>query len=781
MRSFTLGLIISIVLASSFFIYAYSEASSLKYRGDDYYVSDEVWYVTSSRNLLHEVFGSHPKYSVDSYVFATISFNSESDLMEHLDDLDSLLRSIGGEIVRANYTVTGDRIAAIWVMVPESNSSKLEKIDYAKIRYGFEYPSKSGILDYLNLEHPPLGKYMIMLSMMLLGDSPANWRIPGIFEGSIIIILVYLIVSRILNPFWGVIASISIFLDPIFHAMSIVAMLDIHLTFFTTLCLLFLAYDRPLAASISSWLAFSVKFSGLFPVVCTYLYLRIYRRERPLRALTISILPSLVYLALSIPLINYLGLERWVQENLNAVAWHTTSRGSGPTPSPPWAWFLNLAPMALHVNPDLIARVNFVSYIFSFVFTILLFPLMLKGERLYIPMMMILSIVLGYTAVYIAGNRTLYSFYAVQLSPSVASAFSISLFYLIMEDLEVVRREWRSLLDMIFGDKIELPEELRPLLSFKGNKSFYMLNMILPVLVSIILHHNFYLPGSPVFSTNARDFGLSWILSDLLIRSSDEIWVRELIFSSITIISALIVSLDLAELGSMYPIPISLLVLSGYDWTLLSLALVLESISLMRRGKKITSLVLAVLSCSLNPINILLFPMILRERSSVIFAASLVPLSLLSWPEEGTGGLLQGFAGVYTPAIALATSIILTAYTMKYSIFWSSVSGMGLMLLLSGVKQSWGLTALALLSNVPSIPLIELLLSISLITYNNPSLLSRILFKCNPSSPKDFCSDPSISIALSSLAIIYLGLRGLYRENKIELGTVHSKRTYFSN
>ncbi|RSN67393.1 phospholipid carrier-dependent glycosyltransferase [Candidatus Korarchaeum cryptofilum] len=767
MRSFTIGLIISIVLASSFFIYAYSEASSPKYRGDDYYVSDEVWYVTSSRNLLHEVFGLHPKYSIDGYVFATLSFNSESDLMEHLDDLDSLLRSIGGEIVRANYTATGDRIAAIWVMVPESNSSKLE-VGYAKVRYGFEYPSKSGILEYLNLEHPPLGKYIIMLSMMILGDSPANWRFPGILEGSIIIILVYLTVSRLLNPFWGVVASIAIALDPIFYAMSMVAMLDIHLTFFTALCLLFLVYDRPLAASISSWLSFSVKFSGLFSVACTYLYLRIYRGERPLRALAISILPSLVYLALSIPLISYLGPERWIQENLNAIAWHTTSRGSGPTPSPPWAWFFNLAPMALHVNPDLIARVNFVSYIFSFVFTILLFPLMLKRERLYIPMMMILSIVLGYTAVYIAGNRTLYSFYAVQLSPSVASAFSISLFYLMREDLgDIVRREWRFILDRLFRDEIELPEEIKPFLSLKG-RSFYMLNMVLPVLISIIMHHNFYLPGSPVFSTNVRDFGLSGILNDFLMRSSDKIWVRELIFSSITVISALIISLDLAEL-SAYPIPISLLVLSGYDWTLLSLALALESISLMRGGRRIISISLALISCSLNPINILLFPLIFRKRISTIFAASLIPLSLLSWPEEGTNGLLQGLAGAYAPTIALTISITLTAYLMRYSIFWSSVLGMGFMTLLSGIKQPWGLTALALVSSSPSIPLIELLLSLSLITYNNPSLLSGILFKCNPSGPKDACSDPSISMALFSLSIIYLGLRGLYRENKIKL------------
>jgi hypothetical protein len=65
--------------------------------------------------------------------------------------------------------------------------------------------------------------------------------------------------------------------------------------------------------------------------------------------------------------------------------------------------------------------------------------------------------------------------------------------------------------------------------------------------------------------------------------------------------------------------------------------------------------------------------------------------------------------------------------------------------------------------------LIELLLSLSLITYNNPSLLSGILFKCNPSGPKDACSDPSISMTLFSLSIIYLGLRGLYRENKIKL------------
>ncbi|MCS7103059.1 MAG: glycosyltransferase family 39 protein, partial [Candidatus Korarchaeum sp.] len=677
-RSFKLGLLISILISVSFALYVYSGASSSDYRGDSYYVSDEVWYVTSSRNLLHEVFNLKPRYASQGFLYVTLVFESEQELFESLKWLNETLRSLGGSVERSNYTTTGDRIPVIWVKVPEGRAGEFERIvrGRSELRYGFEYPPKTGITDYLNLEHPPLGKYIIMLSMITLGDEPVNWRISGIIEGSLLIIVVYLVVCRILNPFWGVIASISLALDPIVQAMSMVAMLDIHLAFLTGLTLLLVVYDRPLAASITSWLAFSVKFSGLFALLFTYLYLRIYRRKSPFRSVLICSAPALLYLLISLPIISYLGFERWVHENLNAFAWHTTSRGSGPTPSPPWAWFLNLAPMALHVNPDLMARVNFLSYPIAGVFTILLFPLLRRRERSYLPMMMIFSIIVGYTLVYLAGNRTLYSFYAVQLAPSVASAFSISLFYLVMMDEELsgfIKSNWKMFLRAALRGELELPDELKILRIFspsRGYRAYYILSMTSSTFLSLLLHSSLNILSTPVFMRKEQDFGLSSLLTDLLISSSESLIVREAIFSSITLISILIVSLDLLELKvNPYPIAISLTFLSGYDWSLLSLALALESAVALKRGRKYLPSILLAISSSLNPMSALLFPLLLdgSKRSFLLFLGILAPLTLLSpnWPRE-VGGILNPLAGTYAPIIALITSALLTAYLTKF-------------------------------------------------------------------------------------------------------------------
>ncbi len=773
-RSFSLGLAISILISLSFALYTYSEASSPKYRGDDYYVSDEVWYATSSRNLLHEIFGVKPRYAYQGYLYVTVVFRSELELRESLEWLNETLSSLGGAIERSNYTISGDRIPVVWVKVPESRAAELDGFigGRAKLRYGFEYPSKHGITDYLNLEHPPLGKYLIMASMLALGDRPLSWRVPGIIEGSILIVVVYLIVCRLLNPFWGVLASISIALDPIVHAMSLVAMLDIHLAFFTGLTLLLAVYDRPMAASVSSWLAFSVKFSGLFALLFTYLYLRIYRRESPARSALISLAPCILYLIISLPIIRYLGPERWVQENLSALAWHTTSRGSGPTPSPPWAWFINMAPMALHLNPDLIARVNLVSYAFSGAFMLLLLPLLRRRERSYLPMMMVLSIAAGYTLVYLAGNRTLYSFYAVQLAPSVASSFSISLFYLITDDelSGLVRGGWRGILREVLLGEPKLPEELgflRVLLS-SGYRTYYILSMVLPVLLSVLLHSSLSIPGTPVFMEREQDFGLSSILSDLLINSSDSVMLREVLFISVALISILMISLDLLELkAAPYPLVISLTFLSGYDWSLLSLALALESVLSMKRGRKYLPAILLAFSASLNPLSLFLFPVLRGMRSLLLLSGILIPLALLSpsWPREAVGGALNPLAGGYAPPIALIISILITLYIMRFDRTWSPVIGISSMILLAGLKPSWGLILISLLSNSPLSPLVELLLSFSLLTYRDTSLLSSVLFKCRTTSPRDICSDPFIALAVLSFISIYLGLRGIYRNH----------------
>ncbi len=783
-RSFLIGLVLAILIASSFLIFAYQEISSGKYRGDDYYVSDEVWYATSSRNLLQDVFGYDPEYIRDGYAYATLVFTSTDFLESHIGEIEECLRSLGGEVVRSNYTTTGDKVPLLWVKVPEGNLSRLKKgcDGSIKVRTGFEYPSKSNIYNYMNWEHPPLGKYLIMLSMVLLGDEPMSWRIPGLIEAFLMIILVYLAGSKLLNPLWGVVASLSLALDPMFRAMSMVAMLDIHLAFFTTLALLLIIYDKPFVSSVVAWLAFSVKFSGLFVVLAVYLYLRIYKRERVLPSLAKSLVPAIVYLLVSLPLILHLGLSGWIQENLNAISWHTTSRGSGPVPSPPWGWFFNVAPMALHYNPDLIARVNLITYSAAFLFTILLLPALIERRRGYIPMLFISSIVLGYTGIFLKGNRTLYSFYAVQLSPAVALAFAVSLCYMTVgeEDLsKYLEVEWKRILKALMGvGRIPLPEELsflRPFLEMDPRSLALSLAALVATFSSLILYYLAFMPSSPAAILGLDDVGLSNVLNVYLGQISEDIWVKGIVFGSIIMVSALIVVLDVREFNwEMAYLPIlALLFLSGSDWVMLSIALALDGVLFAMRGRSLAGFFLIGIASTLNPLSLALAVPTLKEgrRRDLLGLAVIAPFlaieEFVHWPGNVVGGVLRPVIGdnsIIVGALAALATIVLT---MKGDRFGSSAIAMGMFLFLSGGRPSWTLIPLIMMSAAGSsvgASILELLAIIPVLSWATPGMLSGPLFKCSPEGLRDPCSDPFISLTLFSLLLIYWGIRRIASE-----------------
>ncbi|MDK2383675.1 MAG: glycosyltransferase family 39 protein [Candidatus Korarchaeota archaeon] len=775
-RSFLIGLLLSLLMATAYISYAYWEMSSGKYRGYDYYVSDEVWYATSARNLLKEVFGVNAKYVREGYAYATLVFTSNEFLEEHLSDVVRCLSELDGSVVRANYTETGDKVPLLWVRVPESNLSKLEGCGGAiKVIPGFEYPSKKGIHDYLNLEHPPLGKYLIMASIILFGDEPMSWRLPGLIEGFIMVILVYLIGSRLLNPFWGVVASLALVLDPMFVSMSMVAMLDIHLAFFTTLALLFVVYDRPLAASVAGWVAFSVKFSGLFVVLAVYLYIRIYGRERVLPSLVKALAPAVTYILISIPVISYLGVDRWIIENLNAAAWHTTSRGSGPTPSPPWGWFFNLAPMALHYNPDLIARVNLVSYAFVFAFSFILLPALLERRREYIPMLFVGSIVLGYTAVFLKGNRTLYSFYAVQLSSAVAVSFSVIVAYLSLWEGEVNRylsEGWKRISRALLGEGLKLPEELpflRPLLAMDTRSLSLSLGILTAAFSSLVLYYMAFMPTSPAALLGLDDIGLSNVLTHYLTESSSELWIRGAAYGTVVMLSSLIILLDLYEGsgGITYAPLLAVLLLSSSDWTLLAVALAMDSMMLARRGRRLSSSVLLGISGAVNPLTLTAAPLVISMNGRIyalgVLAGLILPMLIpgsIHWPSDVTGGLLRPLLGEYSLLAGLIAALITI-------LIWrdereTTVISAGVFLLIAGGRPYWSLISLFMVSMMgggPGLALMELAASIPVLSWVTPKLISGPLFKCDPAGPADPCSDPFIALTLLSLALVYWGVR----------------------
>ena len=293
--------------------------------------------------------------------------------------------------------------------------------------------------DYYNPEHPPLGKYIIGLSMLLCGDRPVCWRMPGVLEASLVPVVLYLGYALRRRSAWSAIAGLAAALAAA-SAVSLryeaaVAMLDIHQAFFESLAIAALALESPLAASILVGLAASVKYSGLFMVPALWVYPLAKgspRRERVKVFIESILAPVLVLLALNAPIIAHFGFK-WFWENsvVGALSWHTESRPPGPPVSSPGGWLVNANPFyfdyntmiggvantLLQVSALLIGGIALV-YAFAYnswpaagaasLYSILALYLLLSHLYiLHIP--------------HLKGNQTLYSFYLVQLTPASAA------------------------------------------------------------------------------------------------------------------------------------------------------------------------------------------------------------------------------------------------------------------------------------------------------------------------------------------------------------------------
>ena len=288
--------------------------------------------------------------------------------------------------------------------------------------------------DYYNFEHPPLGKYIVALSMIVCGDKPLCWRLPSVLEVSLIPLILYAAYATLrhpLAPLAGAIAALAASTDPVLYNVGSVALLDPHLAFFTTLSLALALHNRHIAAALAAGLALSVKISGAGTVI-GYL-LSLYRVKPRARRLAYAALGLAVILAVftltHIPLAEHFGYKRLVDETINAIRWHTTSRPpDGPPYSSPSGWILNVAPFPLSYNPKPVkAELNTLLHLAALAYSAYILAqgiiVGLQGYRVVAPLYYG-GVTLAYWAVYIAGNRTLYSFYAIQLTPLAAATIA---------------------------------------------------------------------------------------------------------------------------------------------------------------------------------------------------------------------------------------------------------------------------------------------------------------------------------------------------------------------
>ena len=464
----------AVALVALVSVYTYFQVSYAL--GVDDYISDEVWYVSSARNYLNKVFRVYPRVSpgvlrVTLELYAT----SRDDYLRAVEEVSREVELLGGRVVRGSeYYGSGDNpLYGLCVDVPEGYLERVVSLPrVVGYSVGYCYPNAGGVLRYMNLEHPPLGKYLVALSMVLCGDRPYCWRLPSIASGTGVLVLQYLLVTATVGGFWGYVLGVAVPLvtafDRTFRSLTLVAMLDAPLTLFTYLAVAYAYLGRVRGSTLALSLAFSTKFSGAFAVPALYVG---FRRRGVVPALAVLLLvyaPLAVFVALSTPLIAYkVGIEGglgkglaswWAEAVEGSVRWHLTTKtepGRGPPVASPWDWLAGLNPFVLHYRyvegvgfvADLVASGNPVLYLATAVLSLVVLPKLGELPDRGWSWVATWSTWLMYVALWVAGNRSQYSFYMVQVTPLLYTLLAVLAYYLSdLDNLRSLARTWLRIL-----------------------------------------------------------------------------------------------------------------------------------------------------------------------------------------------------------------------------------------------------------------------------------------------------------------------------------------------
>ena len=414
--------------------------------GIEDYISDEVWYISSSINVARRVLGWDLVARVDSsYAVYTVLYNpgecspAEASLLIHE-------HAPGARILGKQYS----EIHALLVEAPLGEHQAVASLPQASTCFldavPGVMPDKENINNYLNTEHPPLVKYLFAALIDLLGFRYWVWRAASFAAGALGLAAVaaaaYWAARRIESPLGLLLAATPLalaLLDQSVQSMSAVGMLDIYAASLDALAVAALLYGHPFAAALLAGLAGSAKYTGLFVLPALLVYARL-RGLGPAKTLVLLAVPLAVVLASWIPFIEWMGPGAWFNEVMGSLRWHTTSRpAEGPPSTTPLGLLLGVPGFVLHYvdgKPLTVAASNPVVTLPALLVSLAglaaaALSTCLRGCRIedagtVAVATALASAATGYAMVYAAGNHTLYNFYSVQLSMLSGIALAVS-------------------------------------------------------------------------------------------------------------------------------------------------------------------------------------------------------------------------------------------------------------------------------------------------------------------------------------------------------------------
>ncbi|HDI02340.1 MAG TPA: glycosyl transferase [Ignisphaera sp.] len=435
------------------------------------YVSDEVWYVNAARNILRKIFGLIPRMDIPR---ATLVYNNSIEVVK----AEALATAYNVKVLSSSFT----KINALYVEAKSRNAIEqfAKATNATDIVYGWILGDAENINNYLNLEHPPMAKYLIALAMVVFGDRPFFWRIPSIVMGALLVVLTFLLVYEISrSEELSLITTAFIAADPMVKNLASIALLDIHVATLTVLAIVLALRKKFKESVLMISFASTFKFTaliGFFPLIFLVIKNIAKKTKRFIDVffevlyytLLLVVAFILFQLLVSIPIVLSIGVGNWVRDSiLGAISWHLSVKCVGtecPPASAPWDWFfgINAFPFYIEDGRTTSAAIGFVpAYTACFLLMILSIPYMaIMKSKSRTAWYGVLGLFLGYVILWLAGSRTQYSFYAVQLTPFIYT-------YLVIQVRELIDRStllkvftsWYVVLSNLWGSVLKFFEE----------------------------------------------------------------------------------------------------------------------------------------------------------------------------------------------------------------------------------------------------------------------------------------------------------------------------------
>jgi dolichyl-phosphate-mannose-protein mannosyltransferase len=185
--------------------------------------------------------------------------------------------------------------------------SVLDEMHYvpgAKSLFHRTAPLWHGVPD-TNPEHPPLGKYLIGLGLVFVGDDPTGWRVAPVLFGALTLTVIFLWMYQVASPFTAWMAVVLVLTNGFWFVMSRVAMLSIFELCFCVFGFYFLSQDRVVLSGLSLGLATACRWNAAFAIALILAWMMIRKSPQIKKAALLAATSVAAYTLVFLPAVKF--------------------------------------------------------------------------------------------------------------------------------------------------------------------------------------------------------------------------------------------------------------------------------------------------------------------------------------------------------------------------------------------------------------------------------------------------------------------------------------------